>query len=190
MNFRFLKAAAACAALCAATSIGAAQILRVNLQQMIERTDDALVGKIIKREVIRIDHPVDGPELYYTHMTVEGRSLVDNDEETVVVTFRGGFIDEDQGVWNSEAPSEDDVKIGNRVVVFYKWVDNMGGDLAANALAGGHGGLFRTVEGRKGTVVLGRGDGYAVSNNIKLSALDHQITTIDRTLREVEANNK
>ena len=35
---------------------------------------------------------------------------------------------------NSEAPSADDVRIGNRVVAFYKWIDNMGGDLAGNAL--------------------------------------------------------
>ena len=37
------------------------------------------------------------------------------------VTFQGGFIDEEHGVYNSEAPVADDVKIGNRVVAFYKW---------------------------------------------------------------------
>ena len=54
----------------------------------------------------------------------------------------------------------------------------MGGDLAANALYAGHGGVYRTVKGRKGTVVLGRGDGYAINKNIKLSDLDGEVSRI------------
>jgi hypothetical protein len=185
-NTRFARAALTTAALAVGALLGTAQIERLNLDQMVAKTDDALIGKITKSEVIRIDHPVDGPELYYTHLTVEGRSLETGQEKTVVVTFPGGFIDDEHGVWNSEAPSADDIKIGNRVVSFYKWSDNMGGDLAGNALYASHGGLFRTVEGRKGTVVLGRGDGYAIPHNTQLSTLDAQITAI----AEAQRNNK
>ena len=184
------KFALATAAVAAATALGNAQIERLTLDSMISKTDDALVGKITKSEVIRIDHPVDGPELYYTHLTVEGRSLVNGKTRTSVVTFPGGFINDEEGVWNSEAPSAEDTKLGNRVVVFQAWSDNMGGDLAGNALYASHGGLFRTVEGRNGTVVLGRGEGYAIQNNIKLSGLDAQITAIDKAQREAQQGNK
>ena len=187
---RVPQAALATAALAAGAMLGTAQIERLNLEQMVAKTDDALVGEITKTEVIRIDHPVDGPELYYTHLTLEGRSLESGAPRTVVVTFPGGFIDDEHGVWNSEAPALDDTQVGNRVVAFYKWTDNMGGDLAANALYASHGGLFRTAEGRKGTVVLGRGEGYAVTDNVLLSQLDEQVSKIAMARGKVEKNSK
>ena len=165
-------------ALAGTALLSTAQIERLNLEQMVVKTDNALIGEITKKEVIRIDHPIDGPELYYTHLTIEGRSLVDGAESTAVVTFPGGFIDDENGVWNSEAPTDAETKIGTEVVAFYKWSDNMGGDLAANALYASHGGIFRTVKGRKGKVVMGKGDGYAVSSNIALTQLDAKITEI------------
>ena len=186
---RILKTASAIAALVAVTALGTAQIERLNLNQMVAKTDNSVLGEITKKEVIRVDHPTDGPELYYTRMTVSGRSLVNGAEQTVVITFPGGFVDDENGVWNSEAPSDADTQIGNEVVAFYKWSDNMGGDVKGNALYASHGGLFRTIAGRKGTVVQGRGDGYAIANNIKLSALDTQITAIDQAQRDSEQQN-
>jgi hypothetical protein len=167
-----------------------AQIERLNLNQMVAKTDNAVVGEITKHEVIRIDHPVDGPELYYTHLTIKGESLVNGAQTTVKVTFPGGFIDAENGVWNSEAPSDADTKVGNQIVAFYRWSDNMGGDVEGNALYASHGGLFRTIAGRKGTVVQGRGEGYAIANNVKLTTLDAQITAIDKAQREAQQQNK
>ena len=185
-NLRTAKAALVAAAIAAGAVMGTAQIERLNLEQMVTKTDDAVLGEITKKEVIRIDHPVDGPELYYTHLTIEGRSLETGAEKTAVVTFPGGFIDDENGVWNSEAPTDAETKIGTEVVAFYKWSDNMGGDLAANALYASHGGIFRTVKGRKGMVVMGKGDGYAISSNIGLTQLDAKITEIAEKL---EKNN-
>ena len=99
------------------------------------------------------------------------------------MTFHGGFIDEESGVYNSEAPSADDVRMGSDVAAFYSWTDNMGGDLEANAMCAGHGGVYRTIKGRKGTVVLGRGEGYAVSKNILLTDLDGEISRLTREQR-------
>lgn len=130
-----------------AGSLGSAQIERLTLQEMVAKTDNSVLGKITNKEVIRIDHPLDGPELYYTHLTIEGRSLVNGENTSVVVTFPGGFIDEENGVWNSEAPADADIAIGNQIVAFYKWSDNMGGDLEGNALYASHGGLFRDRPG-------------------------------------------
>jgi hypothetical protein len=164
--------------LLAAGSMGLAQIQRLTLSDMVQQTDGAIVGTIAASKVFRVDHPIDGPELYFTTLTISGRSLVDQSELAVDVTFPGGFITPDEGVWNSEAPSAEETRLGNRVVAFYKWLDNMGGDVAGNALYASHGGLYQVVQGRGAQVVLGKGDGYAVSANVALEALDSEIAKL------------
>lgn len=165
-------------AVVATAMIGLAQIERLTLEQMVSKTDNAVVAEIVGKRVFVVDHPIDGPELYFTTLTLDGYSLVDGTPMTVEVTYPGGFISETEGVYNSEAPSDDDVRLGNRVVAFYKWLDNLGGDVAANGLYASHGGLYRVIDGPSGAVVLGRGEGYAVDTNRKLASLDQAITTI------------
>jgi hypothetical protein len=136
-------------------------------------------GTIVDKEVVRIDHPIDGPELYYTTLFIEGASLVSGEPVTVGVSFPGGFTDAEHGVYNSEAPSADDVALGRRVVAFYAWSDNMGGDFASNALYASHGGLYPTFESRGGAVVVqGRGAGYAVRDNCTLGGLEDSVRAI------------
>mgnify|MGYP003572562969 FL=1 len=171
-------------ALLGATALGSAQIERLTLDQMVSKTDNSVVAEIVGRKVFRVDHPVDGDELYYTTLTLKGRSLVDGRNATVDVTFPGGFINAEEGVHNSEAPSADDIKVGNTVVAFYRWQDNMGGDVAGNGLYASHGGLYRTVEGPQGLVVLGRGEGYALSSNRSLKDLDKAVTTIAQAKKQ------
>lgn len=156
-----------------------AKIKAITLEGMCRMMDDAVVGTIVHSHSFRVDHPVDGPELYYTTLTVAGRSLVNGQEKTTDVTFLGGFIDETNGTFNSESPSMQETQIGNEVVVFHMWSDNIGGDVACNVLIGGHGGLFPVVNNREGQkVVLGRGAGYPVSSNVPLNDLDRNITKI------------
>ena len=156
-------------------AIGGAQIERLTLEEMVNKTDNAVLAEVSARHVFRVDHPVDGSELYFTTLTLDGYSLSDGKPITVDVTYPGGFVSDEEGVHNSEAPSQDDVELGNVVVAFYKWSDNLGGDVAANALYASHGGLFRTVEGPAGTVVLGRGAGYAIENNKSVESLEDAI---------------
>lgn len=165
-------------ALVATAALGSAMIERLDLAQMVSKTDNAVVGKIVARHVVRIDHPVDGEELYFTTLTIEGRSLETQKPVTVDVSHGGGWIDETHGAFNSEAPSADDTKIGNEVVCFYKHVDNMGGDFAGNEIYTWHGGIYRTFEHRGATIVQGRGDGYAIPTNVLLTDLESQITAL------------
>lgn len=162
-----------------------AAIERLDLGQMVTRSDNAVIGTIVDRHVIRIDHPKDGPQLYYTSLTISGRSLRDDQPVTVDVWFGGGFVNEKDGVFNSEAPSADDQRIGNQIVAFYKFEPNMGGDLSGNALMCWHGGLYRTFENRVGQMVVqGRGDGYAIESNVTLNDLTAKVKSI------VAANKK
>lgn len=179
MSCRISRAARSVAAVVfAAAAVGWAQIERLDLAQMVAKTDNAVLGKIVGKEVIRVDSPRDGPELYFTHLLVEGRSLYTGNAITVPVTFAGGFVSPGQGTWNSEAPSADDTQVGRQVVVFYKWTDNMGGDVAANALYAAHGGLYRVIEGRQAPIVLGRGDGYAIDKNTTVADLKAAIALL------------
>jgi hypothetical protein len=173
--FAFLASAAA---LIAVATLGTAQIERLDLAQMVAKTDNAVIGKIVARHVVRIDHPVDGPELYFTTVTIEGKSLQNDKPVTVDVSHMGGWIDETHGSFNSEAPSADDTKIGNMVVCFYKHVENMGGDFAGNVIYTWHGGIYRTFERKGISIVQGRGDGYAIATNVALTDLKSEITTL------------
>ena len=168
----------AAAALLSLAALSHADIERLDLAQMMTKADDALLGTITKREVFRVDHPKDGPELYFTTLTIEGRSLKDDRSLSVNVMFMGGFIDRTHGVYNSAAPSADEVKIGNRVVAFYKWTKNMGGDVSGNALCAWHGGLYRTFDAKKGVIVQGRGAGYAIPTNVEITTFKHEIAEL------------
>lgn len=174
----------AAAALVGVGNLGQSQILRVDLQQMVQQTDGAIMGTIVGSETIRIDHPIDGPELYYTTLFIEGTDIDSGEFTPIGVSFAGGFVDEENGVFNSEAPASSEIATGNEVVVFYKWSDNMGGDFASNVLFASHGGVYTTFENTAGqTVVQGRGDGYAISSNVTLQQLEGQIRAISAQQR-------
>ncbi|MEQ1893448.1 MAG: hypothetical protein ABL998_12950 [Planctomycetota bacterium] len=158
--------------LAALTASAPAQIRRLSLEEMVASADEAVHGTILASRTFRLDDPDDGPELFYTTLTIAGRTLARGTPITVDVTFRGGFVSPTEGVYNSEAPAADDVRVGREVVAFYAWTDDFGAGLATNALVAAHGGLFRTATGPRGTAVLGRGDGYAVRANLRIDELE------------------
>jgi hypothetical protein len=178
MKLSMSRVALGAAIACGVASLGLAQIERLTLAEMVQKADGAVVGTIQSSKVFRVDHPVDGPELYFTTLAIAGRSLADAKPLTVEVTFPGGFITPDEGVWNSEAPSADEIRPGSEVVAFYKWSDNMGGGVASNALYASHGGLFQVAVARGAQVVLGKGDGYAVSANVELAKLEADVAKL------------
>jgi hypothetical protein len=164
MNRRLF--AAICASVVALWAPGAsAKIEKLTLAQMVAKAEGCVLGTIRAVEVQRIDHPTDGPDLFYTTLVIDGRSLYDGRGVRVPITFAGGVLPNGEGAWNAEAPSADDIRVGNQVVAFYSWTDDMGGGVAANALYSAHGGLFRVMKTRKGEFVLGRGEGYAIDVN-------------------------
>jgi hypothetical protein len=175
---RLLSSGLAAAGLTLLATLGSAQIERLDLGQMVQRTDSAVRGRIVATEVVRVDHPTDGPELYFTHLQVQGVSLYTGQPVTTTVTFPGGFLTPDEGVHNSEAPGADEVQVGNEVIVFSKWSDNMGGDVASNALYASHGGIYQVVQSRNGEVALGKGEGYAVAANVTVSDLKSKISAL------------
>lgn len=157
-----------------AASVGDAAIERLDLQKMMTRADGAVSGVIVDREVFRVDHPEDGT-MYFTTITVDGTSLVTGKKVQVPVTYLGGYISETEGAFVSEMPKDSMTTPGREVVVFYKWLDNMGYGVAANAMYAAHGGVYSVVKKGSKSVVLGRGDGYAISANDTLPNLRQRV---------------
>jgi hypothetical protein len=169
----------ATAGLLAAAAVGFAQVERLDLPTMIQRTgcEGTILGKIVKQEVFRTDVPNKG--LFFTQLTVEGTDLVSGLPKTIEVKYIGGFISPNEGAYNSEAPHADDVKVGNEVLIFHKFEEDMGNGVSGHTPYAWHGGVYRVVDtARNGKVVLGRGTGYAVSKNWKLGELKAEIARI------------
>ena len=150
-----------------------AQIERLTLAEMTTITDNAILGTITRGKVIEVGNEREGFGLYYTVLTIEGESLYTGRKTTVDVVKRGGWIDKTKGIgsWDSESPTDEETAIGKKVVAYYKWSKNIGSGVGANFLYASHGSLFRTVEGPTGTVVMGRGDGYAIDKNMSVDNL-------------------
>ena len=156
-----------------------AQVVRLDLAGLVRRTDDAVYGEVVARRVFRVLDE-GGEPLYFTELTLEGRSIDDGRSIVVDVVYPGGVLEDGEGVWNSEAPEPADTAEGERVVVFYRWCDDLGGGVAGNVPYALHGGVYRTVKGPKGPVVLGRGEGYAVRDNVLVDHLDAAVTAVGR----------
>lgn len=172
---RMVSVVASALALVLGSALCWASIEKLTLPQMVQRIDNAIYGEILSKRVETVALPDGSGEMFFTTLTIKGTSLLNNAASTIEISYPGGFLDEEHGVYNSEEPSADDVRIGNRVVAFYKWSPDMGGGFASNALYASHGGLFRTFVSRKGqTIVQGRGPGYAVATNQLLSGLEKQ----------------
>ena len=74
--------------------------------------------------------------------------------------------------------------VGNKVVAFYGWIDNMGGDVAGNALWASHGGLYQVAAIGSREVVLGKGEGYAVASNWDLPKLDREVQRLSKLYKK------
>ena len=165
------------ALLCVATPTTNAQVKAMDLTEMVGVCDHGVYGQIIGKKVSRVDAE-DGRILYYTTMTIEGRMLADGTPIKIDVSYPGGFVSEEEGYWHSESPGDDETKVGSHIVAFYKWFNGMGEAHTTNWLYANHGGLYQSVEGPQGSMVLGRGKGYAVSKNIRVTDLEKAVKQI------------
>jgi hypothetical protein len=157
-----------------------AQIKRLSLEEMTTLTDNAIIGTVIARRVEDHSSERHGFGIYYTVLTIQGESLYTGRKTTVEVVKRGGWLDKGRGIgsWDSEAPSDEETALGKRIVAYYFWNEDIGAGKGANMLYASHGSMFRTVEGPTGTVVMGRGTGYAISKNMSLKSLEKATAAI------------
>lgn len=154
----------------------------LDLPKMVEKADGAIVGKIVSVTASRHDLPDAGPQIF-SHVRIVGTDLYTGAPADVTASFMGGRLGPDE-IWCSEQPTAAELRIGSRVVAFYKWTPTMGGGAGMNGLYASHGGIFTVLGGPAGDVVLGKGEGYAVSANTPLLTLQAQANAIRASLKK------
>ncbi|MDP6962557.1 MAG: hypothetical protein QGF46_00145 [Planctomycetota bacterium] len=159
---------------------GNACIEELDLMKMVSKTDVAVHGTITDVRTVKFT-PENDDRLIYTILTIEGKSLYDNSPISVDAAFLGGtYQGESMMVTSMPAPSE--YRLGNDVVVFSGEVEGWGPEVDRCVYAA-MGGIFRTIDSRNGKVVLGKGKGFAVENNMLVSSLGQNITKLSQEAR-------
>jgi hypothetical protein len=160
--------------------VGSACIEELDLAEMISKTDSAVQGTITDVRTVRFV-PEGDDRLIYTILTIEGEDLYTGQAVTVESAFLGGtFEDDSMMVTSMPAPSE--YRLGNNVVVFRGAVEGWGPEID-HAVYAAMGGIYRTVDTKKGLVVLGKGEGFAVESNTRVSALKVQMANLQEVQR-------
>lgn len=140
-------------------------------QGLLSRSDGGVLGVVVHREVRAFEAP-GGGELFFTTARVRGTDLATGAEETVDVTFPGGFISESRGAHSSTAPPANATRVGRRVLMFHRRVEDIAEGFSGEVLVDGGGGLVSWFESRRGeTIVQGRGPGSAIARNVRLADL-------------------
>ena len=140
-------------------------------QRLLSRSDAGVLGVVIHREVRAFEAP-GGGELFFTTARVRGTDLATGAEEIVDVTFPGGFISERRGAHSSTAPPANATRVGRRVLMFHRRVDDIAEGFSGEVPVDGGRGLFSWFDSRRGeTIVQGRGPGSAIPRNVRLADL-------------------
>jgi len=152
----------------ALVQVGRACIEELDLAKMVAKTDAAVRGTITDVRTVRYTPPGDD-RLIFTILTVEGTDLYTGQARTLNAAFLGGTYQGDSMMVTSmPAPSE--YRLGNPVLVFSGPVEGWGPDIDRCVYAS-MGGIFREVASKNGPVFLGKGEGFALDNNIRLADL-------------------
>ena len=159
---------------------GSACIEELDLASMVAKTDSAVHGTITDVRTVRFV-PEGDDRLIFTILTIEGKDLYTGNATTTEAAFLGGTFESDSMMVTSmPAPSE--YRLGNDVVVFRGAVEGWGPEID-HAVYAAMGGIFRTIETKKGTVVLGKGEGFAVESNLLVSNLVREISNLQGVQR-------
>lgn len=143
---------------------GHACIKALTLDEMVGKTDAAVLGTVTNVETVRYTPPGDD-RMIYTVVTVEGEDLYTGKARTLKAAFVGGtYQGESMLVTSMPAPSE--YRLGSRVLAFSAPVDGWGPQVG-RCLYAAMGGVFQV----HGDVVFGKGEGFAIEGNLRLQEL-------------------
>ena len=150
-----------------------ASIEKLDLPEMVRRVDSAVVGNITAKTTWSHAIQDGGGSLEFTTITVTGDDLMTGKPATIEVSYVGS----DKSP-TTVTPAESETRIGTRIAVFSKKSSAFGVPDAKNWMYASHGGVFRVEAGPKGDVVLGKGAGFAVSDNLLASDFRARVTEL------------
>ena len=160
---RFKKIAAALIGAAVLAVPVTAAIKAMTLSELMDITTDTALVRIIDKTTFHSDWPASG--MVWTKLKVQGESLRTGEKVDTDVYFLGSHDPRDD-YGTSEMPTLQDTRIGADAVVF--WTKNLESPDQINDL-GGLSGVYRVEKGFGEPVVIGKGEGFAFAENIKLS---------------------
>jgi len=166
-------------ALMAAVSVAAVKAL--TLSELMEITTDTAHVHITARSTVHLDYPYEG--VVWTKLAVEGESLRTGAAVKTDLMFLGSHDAADRFTI-SEMPTLQDTRTGGEAVVFW-WDDP--------ELAGGAhrvfdlSGVYRVEQAFGAPVVIGKGEGFAWSENVKLADAGTQVRQAHLDLQAKQA---
>ena len=148
-----------------------AAIKALTLSELMAITTDAAHVRIVAKSTFRMDYPLPGAA--WTKLSVVGESLRTGAPVKTDLVFMGSHDPNDRYTM-SEEPTLQDTRVGHEAVIF--WWD----DPDMPAVGGGHrifdlSGVYRVEPSFGAPVVIGKGDGFAWSENLKLADAGDQV---------------
>jgi len=166
---RILKSASVLLGIAMVAIPAGAAIRAMTLKETMEYNSDVLQAVIVRKTTMKTDLPLQG--MVYTHMTVIGESLITGEHVTKELVFLGSHDPADSCA-SSEMPTLQDTRVGGEAVIMYSH-DTSGAE-PVDVVFGFHD-VYR-IELAFGTqVVIGKGDGFAFPENVKLTDARAQI---------------
>jgi hypothetical protein len=175
MRIRNLAAALLGAALVAVPVTAA--IKAMTLAELMAITTDTVQVRITDKSSFALDYPFEGA--VYTKLTVEGESLRTGTPVATSVIFLGSHDTADQ-YGTSEMPTLQDTRVGNEVVIFHaKDAEFPGGANVVHNLAS----VYRIEQVFGQPVLIGKGEGSAFPENVRLADARVQVKTTHQSLQ-------
>jgi hypothetical protein len=160
---RFPKIAAAALGAAVLAVPVAAAVKAMTLKELMGITTDTALVHIVDKTTFRSDWPDSG--MVWTKMTVQGESLRTGEPVQTDVYFLGSHDPKD-AYGTSEMPTLQDTRVGADAVVFWTHDPDSPGQM--NRI-GGLAGVYRVEKGFGEPVVMGKGEGFAFPDNIKVT---------------------
>jgi hypothetical protein len=159
-----------------------ASIKAMTLKELMGVTNEVVSAKIVAKDSFKLDWPMEGA--VYTRLSLDGVSLRTQQPVQTDVIFLGSHDPADQ-FGTSEMPTLQDTRVGADVVVFYQANDpqvpglyNRTFDLSC---------VYRVEQAFGAPVVIGKGEGAAFPENLKL---DDVRTKVRAAHLELQAEGK
>ena len=159
---RVLKTAAVALGLALVAMPVTAAVRAMTLKELMAITTDTVHGRITAKSSFHLDYPIEGS--VWTKLVVQGESLRTGEPVEAELVFLGSHDPRD-GYGTSEMPTLQDTRVGADGVFFYwKDADMPGQRNRIFDLSGAY--RVETVFGTP--VVIGKGEGAAFAENVKL----------------------
>jgi hypothetical protein len=178
---RMLKSAAVLLGVALIAIPAGAAIKAMTLAEAMEVNSDVLHGRIVSKTTVKTDRPLEG--MVYTHMTVEGESLISGEKLTKELVFLGSHEPGD-AYGTSEMPTLQDTRVGADAVILYA-IDATG-EKPVNVVHD-YSSVYRVETAFGSPVVIGKGEGFAFPENVKLSDARAQIVKTNAEIQAAKA---